>query len=212
MEGMTRVITRATSRMAGGKTLSQDREWITAAISYALWAFTAAQKIKKITTPLRRLVGPLLSEVRKDIPWSFSVAARVAVPLLEQRKRTGEEANDFLQFLKDTGKGAEKEDKFISHLLVMVAFASIHTSVATIGGLVYDLCQYPELVEMIRDEYEGIVDQSGNIPKGGFAKLVKMDSIMKESQRLNPITLCMRLAQALRSREPPELTAISPSQ
>ncbi|KAI0514717.1 cytochrome P450 monooxygenase [Xylaria bambusicola] len=189
MEVMTRVITRATSRMAGGKTLSQDREWITAAISYAVWAFTAAQKIKKVPTPLRRLVGPLLSEVRKEIPWSFSVAARAAVPLLEHRKETGEQANDFLQFLKDTAKGDEKENKFISHLLVMVAFASIHTSVATIGSLIFDLCQYPQLVEMIRGEYEGIVDQNGNIPKGGFAKLVKMDSIMKESQRLNPITL-----------------------
>lgn len=201
MEGMTRVITRATSRMAGGKTLSQDREWISAAISYAVWAFTAAQKIKKVPAPLRRLVGPFLSEVRKEIPWSFSVAARVAVPLLEQRSRTGEEANDFLQFLKDTAKGAEKEDKFISHLLVMVAFASIHTSVATIGSLVFDLCQYPELVDMIREEYEGIVDQNGNIPKGGFVKLVKMDSIMKESQRLNPITLRMIHVQDLCSPE-----------
>ncbi|KAI0533246.1 cytochrome P450 [Xylaria digitata] len=189
MEGTTRVITRATSRMAGGEALSRDKEWITAAISYALWAFTAAQKIKKTPWPLRYLVAPWLPEVRKYIPWSFSVAARVAVPLLEQRERTGEQANDFLQFLKDTARGAEKEDKFISHLLVMVSFASIHTSVATIGGLIYDLCQYPELVEIIRDEYQGIVDGDGNIPKGCFAKLVKMDSIMKESQRLNPISL-----------------------
>ena len=191
MDHTTRVITRATSRMAGGKTLSQNKEWIKAAISYALWAFTAAQKIKKTPWPLRRLVAPWLPEVRRDIPWSFSVAAGAAVPVLEERERTGEHANDFLQFLKDTAKGPEKEDKFISHLLVMVAFASIHTSVATVGGLIYDLCQYPELVDIIRNEYEGVVDQDGNIPKGGFASLIKMDSIMKESQRINPITLCM---------------------
>ncbi|KAI3337517.1 cytochrome P450 [Xylariaceae sp. AK1471] len=189
MPCMSRVITRATSRMAGGKALAHDPEWVTAAISYALTAFNASQKIKSLPWPVRRLVAPWLSEIRKDVPWCFSVAARVAIPILEHREQTGEEATDFLQFLKDNTKGAERENSFISHLLLMMAFASTHSSVLTIGALIYDLCAYPELVDIMREEYEGIVDKDGNIPRGGFNKMVKMDSIMKESQRISPITV-----------------------
>jgi cytochrome P450 len=195
MDGITRIITRATSRMIGGKAMSRDQEWITAAISYTHWAFDAAQKIKKIPQPFRRLVAPMLPEVRKNIPWCFSTAARAAVPLLEQREQPGGQANDFLQFLKDTSKGAERDNEFISHRLLQIAFASIHTSVATIAGLIYDLCEHPELVEMLRDEYQDAVDQNANITKGDFARLVKMDSVMKESQRLNPFTLCMKFIE-----------------
>ncbi|KAI1289087.1 cytochrome P450 [Xylaria venustula] len=189
MPRMSRVITRATSRMAGGKALAHEPEWITAAISYALTAFNGSQKIKGLPWPVRRLFAPWLSEIRKDIPWCFDVAKRVAVPILKHREETGEEATDFLQFLKEVTKGPEQENEFVSHLLLMMAFASTHSSVLTIGALIYDLCAYPELVDIMREEYESIVDKDGNIPKGGFTKLVKMDSIMKESQRISPITV-----------------------
>lgn len=177
--------------MAGGKALAHDPEWVSAAISYALTSFNASQKIKAIPWPVRRLVAPWLKEIRKDIAWCFSVAARVAIPILEHRERTGEQAIDFLQFLKDNTKGAENDNSFVAHLLLMMAFASTHSSVLTIGALMYDLCAYPELVDILREEYEGIVDKDGNIPKGAFHKMTKMDSIMKESQRISPITVCM---------------------
>ncbi|KAI0556190.1 putative cytochrome P450 [Xylaria curta] len=175
---MSRAITRATSHMAGGKTLAHDLEWVMAAISYALTAFNASQKIKSIPWVVRRLVAPWISEIRKDIPLCFSVAARVAIPILEHRERTGEEPTDFLQFLKDNTNGAERENSFISHLILMTAFASTHSN----------LCAYSELVDIMRAEYEGIVDKDGNVPVGGFNMMVKMDSIMKESQRISPIT------------------------
>lgn len=190
MHILTQIVTRGSSRMIGGTTFSRDKEWLEAAIGFAHWSFNAAKKIKAWPVVLRPLVAPWISEIRKDIPWSFRSSEKLAIPVLAQRARDEEHANDFMQFLKDVGKGQEKEDKFIATLLVLTAFASVHTSVSTIVDLIYDLCEHPEYCDVLRQEYQGIVDKNGDIPKAGFSKMVKMDSLMKESQRLSPVTLC----------------------
>ncbi|KAK9426645.1 putative Cytochrome P450 [Seiridium unicorne] len=189
MHIMTQIVTRASSRMIGGTAFSRDKDWLKAAIGFAHWSFDGAKKIKAWPELLRPVAAPWISEVRKEIPWSFHTSEKLAVPILEQRARDGEQPTDFMQFLKDVGKGPEKEDKFISKLLVLTAFASVHTSVSTIVDLIYDLCEHPEYCDILREEYQGIADAKGTIPKTGFSKMVKMDSIMKESQRLRPVTL-----------------------
>ena len=176
--------------MIGGTAFSRDKEWLKAAIGFAHWSFNGAKKIKAWPAVLRPFAAPWFSEIRKDIPRCFRVSEQLALPVLAQRARDGEQANDFMQFLKDVGKGPEKEDKFVAMLLILTAFASVHTSVSTIVDLIYDLCEHPEYCDVLRNEYRGIVDENGDIPKAGFSKMVKMDSIMKESQRLRPVTLC----------------------
>ena len=47
----------------------------------------------------------------------------------------------------------------------------------------------PEYVEPLRKEVESVLDPDGNIDKKSFGQLVKLDSIMKESQRFNPLLL-----------------------
>ncbi|KAI0910442.1 hypothetical protein F4823DRAFT_561941 [Ustulina deusta] len=50
--------------MAGRKALSHGKEYIEAAISYTLWAFTAVQNIKKPPGTLRHLVALMLPDCR----------------------------------------------------------------------------------------------------------------------------------------------------
>ena len=57
----------------------------------------------------------------------------------------------------------------------------------------------PEYVEPLRKEVESVLDPDGNIDKKSFGQLVKLDSIMKESQRFNPLLLsvCLSLNSGL---------------
>ncbi|KAI3319189.1 cytochrome P450 [Xylariaceae sp. AK1471] len=52
-----------------------------------------------------------------------------------------------------------------------------------------DLCDHPEYVEVLRNEYSSLSDDKGFFPPGGFSRLTKMDSCMKESQRFWPPTI-----------------------
>lgn len=47
----------------------------------------------------------------------------------------------------------------------------------------------PEYIEPLRKEIESVLDPDGFIEKRSFNQLVKLDSIMKESQRFNPLLL-----------------------
>lgn len=70
-----------------------------------------------------------------------------------------------------------------------MSFAAIHTSAAAPSQLLYDLCAMPEYIEPIRQEIDQNLTEEGFISRQGFQEMVKLDSIMKESQRFNPLLL-----------------------
>ncbi|KAI0550324.1 putative cytochrome P450 [Xylaria curta] len=188
VDRLTQVVARVSSRMFGGTRLSENKEWIKASIAFAIDGFIGAQAIKQYPQTLRPIVQYTIPALRK-ISEHYRAAERAAVPLLEERERTGEKALDLLSWMSDQAQGNEKDKAYIAGILLKVSFAAIHTSAAAPAQLVFDLCAMPEYIEPLRKELEGVMNADGSIDKTGFNKLTKMDSIMKESQRFNPLLL-----------------------
>ena len=89
----------------------------------------------------------------------------------------------------DDAKGAEKDKAFLSSIQLKLSFAAIHTSAAAPLQLLYDLCTMPKYIGILREELHEVLKQHGNLGKQALLKLEKMDSMMKESQRFNPLLL-----------------------
>lgn len=159
-----------------------------ASIAFAIDGFIGAQAIKKYPEPLKPIAKYFIPAIR-NIKKHYKAAERAAIPLLEQREREGEKALDLLYWMADQAQGSEKDKKFIAGILLKVSFAAIHTSAAAPSQLIFDLCAMPEYIEPLRREMETAMTPDGVIEKQGFVKLVKLDSIMKESQRFNPLLL-----------------------
>jgi hypothetical protein len=53
----------------------------------------------------------------------------------------------------------------------------------------YDLAAYPEYIQPLRDEICAVAGEDGVLKKTSLLKLKKMDSVMKESQRMHPLSL-----------------------
>jgi hypothetical protein len=51
---------------------------------------------------------------------------------------------------------------------------------------ILDICARPELIGTLREEIEKVLKQEGGWQKTTASRLSKLDSVMKESQRLNP--------------------------
>jgi hypothetical protein len=185
---ITQIVARVSSRMFGGTVLSENREWVKASIAFAIDGFIGAQAIKKYPEPLKPIAKYFIPAIR-NIKKHYKAAERAAIPLLEQREREGEKALDLLYWMADQAQGSEKDKKFIAGILLKVSFAAIHTSAAAPSQLIFDLCAMPEYIEPLRREMETAMTPDGVIDKQGFVKLVKLDSIMKESQRFNPLLL-----------------------
>lgn len=188
VDHLTQIVARVSSRMFGGTILSENKEWIKASISFAVDGFIGAQAIKRyppILRPIMQYTIPALGKISEH----YRAAERAAIPLLEDREKTGETALDLLYWMADQAQGDEKDKAFIAGILLKVSFAAIHTSAAAPAQLIFDLCAMPEYIEPLRKELESVMTSNGDIDKTGFHKLTKMDSIMKESQRFNPLLL-----------------------
>ncbi|KAK8932623.1 Ent-kaurene oxidase [Metarhizium anisopliae] len=73
----------------------------------------------------------------------------------------------------------------VVHELIAVWFGSVHIASTTACAAIYDLCDRPEYVDILREE----IEQTGweALDKAGGQILPLMDSFLKESARLNPI-------------------------
>ncbi len=187
-----RIIAQVSSRMIGGVTLSRNHEWLQTSVDFTTDSFLAAQKLKSYPKYLRSIMSYLIPEmnaVRRHI----RVAQKTIKPLLRDRQQQIAEPGgktkpiDLLQMLTDGARGADRSHDFLAYTVLAVSFAAIHTSASVPAHLVLDLCARPEYIEPLREEVAEMSRAEGSFTKAGLAKLVKMDSFMKESQRFSPL-------------------------
>jgi cytochrome P450 len=76
--------------------------------------------------------------------------------------------------------------------------AAIHTTSMAVTLAVYDLATYPECIAPLREEIQKVLDEDGHdvdddglmrLKRSSMPKLWKLDSFLKESQRLSPPAL-----------------------
>ncbi|KAL8957148.1 MAG: hypothetical protein Q9183_006135 [Haloplaca sp. 2 TL-2023] len=190
----TQLVGRVSSRMFGGTQLSRHKEWVNATITFAVDGFIGAQKMKQWPHFLRPIVARFVPEIAK-IKDHYKLAHDLLIPMLKERKKTGEKPMDLLQWMVETAKGEETDEQFIADIQLKVSFAAIHTSAAAPTQLIYDMCAMPEIVAPLREELKAALEVSGGkLTKQALLQMPKMDSFLKESQRFNPLLLSTCLA------------------
>ncbi|KAI1751900.1 cytochrome P450 [Xylaria castorea] len=86
----------------------------------------------------------------------------------------------------------EGEASALADLEVVMSLASMHTSQMNAVHCLYEVLAYPYSLEPIREEMRAVVTEAGpwmNWGKPHFSTLRRLDSFMRESQRMNPPTL-----------------------
>lgn len=120
--------------------------------------------------------------------------------MLEQRKKDKQAAigrgdlpekyNDAMEWMERCAKG-RPYDAAIAQLTFSVA--AIHTTSDMLVQVLYDICAYDGLTEELRAEATAVLKADG-WTKTALHKLKLMDSVMKESQRLNPSQISMLIS------------------
>ena len=185
-EVLTKVVARASSRMFAGTTLSRHEEWTKVMIDFTTDSFLASQRLKDFPWYVRPVAQYFIPAVSK-IFGHFALARKLIVPIIDDRERNGERSEDLLQWMMDNADGRSKS--VLSAINLHVSFAAIHSSAVAVTHIIYDLCAMPEYVEPLRQEIEHALAEEGGPCKKAFLKMPKLDSFMRESQRLNPLLL-----------------------
>lgn len=114
--------------------------------------------------------------------------------MISSKDKANEQPNDALQWLLNAHKkqkGTDMTLKRMTNEQLFLAISSIHTTSFAATNIVYDLLAYPEYIEELRTEIEQVWAQNGQWTKKSLAQLPKLECFMKESQRMNPVSLGM---------------------
>lgn len=105
---------------------------------------------------------------------------------------------DMVQWLIDNsaGRGADLAMQANEHIVMNVA--AIHTTGGQLAHTLYDLARFPDHVPQLCDEIETVLAEDGAITKQGLFRLKKMDSFLREVQRMSPPSMVSTNRKALK--------------
>ena len=133
-----------------------------------LYHFSAKEKLRKRLRTAKQLVLPLLID---------KMAAR--------EKENKLESVDVVQWMVDTAEGKDRTPERLLQKLMFLCLASIHTSSTTACQALFDLCAYPDFIDPLREEITLCMERAGGLTMAAINKMWKLDSFLKESQRIN---------------------------
>jgi cytochrome P450 len=161
-------------------------------VNFAITAFIAVVKLQFFPPWMRPMVQYLVSELR-TIRKDLAKAQAMLEPVIEERLNNAdtpgyEKPDDFIQWLSDALPEDEKRNYFIqAKMQLLLSASSIHTTSNLTTDCIYDLAVHQDMQNVLREEaieiFEG--EEDGWCRKDSIAKLKKMDSFIKESQRLS---------------------------
>jgi len=191
-----KMITRLSTRLFTPE-LVRNEEWLKLANEYTVHFFTGAFILRMIPPILRPLLHwflPITRQLRKDI----ADARRLLEPIIKERNRkkeedekagrTPEQHNDAIQWVETISrtKGIPCDPVYVQ---LNYTLGAVHTTSVTFVNAVYDLIAHPEYQELLLEEIRAVSKEEPAWNKASLAKLKLMDSFMKESTRMTPVTM-----------------------
>lgn len=187
-----RAIARTSGRAFVGPSINRSEPWMDTSINFAIHVFVAVVKLQFFPAwlrPIGRFFVSDLKQIQKDI----ARAQDILQPQIEERLRDMEipgyqGPDDLIQWLLDTLPEKGRTDfRAQTELQLILSAASIHTTNNLLVDCIYDLATDPEIQDELRQEAINVLEGEDNgwARKDSMAKLKKMDSFMKEVQRIS---------------------------
>ena len=190
------MIAQLTAIFRSGKELSENPNWNRLCIDFTCHTFMAAADLNKWPRCLRPLVHwflPSFKFVRNDIQEARAIYARTSAERQAKKREAiakGEKPPqyyDIAYWMEEDAKG-ETFDAAMAQM--MVAQAQVHGMADLITKTLFDICERPELIEKLREEIFSVLGKEC-LSQSSLSNLHLMDSVIKETQRINPLALGM---------------------
>lgn len=188
------IVGRASARVFVGPDLCRDESWLNTAEGYTNNVFITIVALRLLPFWAKPIVHCCLPSSWK-IHYHWWRARRQLLPVIAQRQmekdmlmsRKDEGLGNFLQMLMDeAGDGPDGDPITIAKRVLSLTLASNHTTTMALVETLYDLCAHPEYIRDLREEVVEAVALDGGWHKTTLTRMRKLDSFMKESQRVHP--------------------------
>ncbi|RPD64698.1 cytochrome P450 [Lentinus tigrinus ALCF2SS1-6] len=192
LQTILNIVARTSNRVFVGLAICRNQEYLNLAIRFTLDVVKDAFLVRNLPESMRasfsRYLGSGKRTARQAIPHLKPLLDDRRAKLIEHGDAYPGKPNDMLQWILEEAIPRSYTDVQIIERILLVNFAAIHTSSMSLSHALLDLAAYPEYIQPLREEVEAIVAAEG-WTKAGMGKMWKIDSFLKESQRINGIGL-----------------------
>ncbi|KAM0323650.1 hypothetical protein ACHAQA_008585 [Verticillium albo-atrum] len=192
------MVCKSSARVLLGEKAAQNERWLQVEAAYINTALNYIQGVKewpRLLRPFayRRVVG------YNTLMTQWNEGKAIIEEHLAEKKANGWKAlNDPPSFFDHVAAGYT-DVKADDHLAIQIALfiAGVHTSVSVTTHAVFDAAVNVECIDEIRQEVKALHEQcGGEYTRQDLAKLVKLDSFIKEVNRFSPPDLATFLRKS----------------
>jgi cytochrome P450 len=192
MDTILKVVSRTSNRLFVGLPLCRDPDYMELNIQFTVDVMVVASILRMFPKFMRPLVNKWITKV----PACRARALKHLTPLIEERlqkeKQYGKDwpgkPNDALTWLIERAEEKRRTPYDLCLRILGINFAAIHTSSITFLQVLYHLAAEPKYVPELRQEVERVVEEDG-WTRDALERMVKIDSFIRESTRLNPLSV-----------------------
>lgn len=191
---MLRIVAQLSSKVFLGDQICRDPNWLRITVDYTVDSFIAAVALRQWPRLIRPLVAnflPSCQKIRRELDEARSIIKPVLQARREAKQTTARDGktpvrfNDAMQWMEEVAKGRPYDAAVMQISFSVVA---IHTTSDMLTQVLYDLCGKEDIIQALRLEVINVAREEG-WGKHSLHKLKLMDSVLKESQRLKPISV-----------------------
>ncbi|PNS14339.1 hypothetical protein CAC42_6852 [Sphaceloma murrayae] len=190
---MSRIASIMSARLFVGLPLSREDRWTESTVNYTGGVSQAWLILRLIPRYVRDVVAPFLPQVRA-LKQQKAANERELARLIAQRssddhKHQNVPGGEMLDWFSAQYSKAPTSQELARDQMLTI-FASIYNLSNALTYVIFDLAALTdEEVGALRDEVLAYTLEDGRVEKSNMPKLRKLDSFVKESQRLSPPSL-----------------------
>ncbi|KAF7369896.1 hypothetical protein MSAN_00619100 [Mycena sanguinolenta] len=205
---VTKVVARTLNHIFAGLPICRNEEYLDLAMQYTIDVVLRAQLISLLPFFLRPILGPLISSRNQSVRKGLKHLGPIIEYRIEQEKEHGSDwpgkPNDYLSWLLESVDINDERTAadIVSRILAM-NMAGIHTtSSVTFFPIITSLFLLMLLysyINALREEAEQVVEEHG-WTKAALNKMYKIDSFLRESQRMHdngPLSMTRQILDPL---------------
>ncbi|KAI1789130.1 cytochrome P450 [Ganoderma leucocontextum] len=199
----SKIVARTCNRVFVGLPVCRDEEYTDLSVKFAVGILKAGRALRMFPDLLKPIAARFVSKAVKQTRELAAlrlrpiIRKRIAATMREKEKDRFYRPNDALQWIIDRAVTRHDTDVDITERLLLLNIAAIHTSASSMAQVLYHLAEQPELLAPLREEIEAAIDAEGwTMPS--FARMWKLDSLLRESQRCNGLTITSLMRIALK--------------
>ena len=188
------------ARIFGGKHLRDDIQWLNAVEGYLNNIFKTAICVRLVPR-----WGKFIASFFLPCSWEITLysrrARKILTPYIRHRQQTAiqrgienakgrtEEFPDVLEYLIEEAEGSDADPNSLASMVLSLSLASNHTTGMALTEALFDLCTHPEYIPELRKEVQTAIAEESGWQKTSLTRMRKLDSFIKESQRMHPPSL-----------------------